>query len=72
MDSVTTSEGVFARSVRVVYIPRHDDGGEESVMAKGVCFAHGSEERRGSGRTRGQCFVLDKRIVNVCVKGLLC
>ena len=35
MDSVTASERVFARSVRVIFILRHDEDGEESVMARG-------------------------------------
>lgn len=32
---VTTSEGIFARSVGVIYILRHGEGGEASVMARG-------------------------------------
>lgn len=54
VNSVTASEGIFARSVGVIYILRHDGGGEESVMARGrVLLAYRSEERRGSGGTKG-------------------
>ncbi len=34
VDWVTTSEGVFASGVGVVYILRHDEGGQGSVVVK--------------------------------------
>lgn len=48
MNPVTTSEGVFARSVRVIYILRHDEGGEESVIARGCVLLIGV--KRGGAR----------------------
>lgn len=49
---------------KVICIFRHDEGCEKSVI---VFFAYRREERRGSGRTRGQTLCIGQGISeNLC------
>lgn len=68
VDRVTRGEGIFASSVRVVDIVRHNQGGNRKCLGERTYCAHRGKGKRpwvGQGRKR---FVLDKRIVKLCVK----
>ena len=70
VDWVTTSEGVFASGVGVVYIFRHDEGGQGSVIVE-FCVMLISVKRRAAWvGQRGKSFVLNMGIVKLCVEGV--
>ena len=62
---IWTSEGIVARSVRVVYRLGHDKGDGRKCHCVGICYSYRVEEMGG---TKGQTFVLNKAIVWVCVE----
>ncbi len=69
VDWVTTSKGVFASGVGVVYILRHDEGGQGSVMVKFCVTLIRVKCRAAWVGQRGKRFVWNTGIVKLCVGG---